>query len=49
MLQQVATTLHYLELYADQVKDIGESSKGLAQYAACNTTITFIDDDLLLG
>jgi len=49
MRQCVATALHHPELYADKVRNIGESSKGLPQYATYNTPITFTDDDLLLG
>jgi len=49
MHQCVATALHHLELYADKVGNIGESSKGLAHYTTYNTAITFTDDDLLLG
>jgi len=42
--------LQYPELYADKVKDaVGSSMKDVAQYIACNTTITFSNDDLLLG
>ena len=49
MRQCVATTLQHPELYANKVGNIGVSLKGLAQYATCNTSITFTDDDLLLG
>ena len=43
-------SLPHPKLYADNVEDIEESSKGLTQYTACNTaiTFTFTDDDLLL-
>ena len=47
--QQIVVALQHLELYADKVKDAGPSIKDAAQYVVCNTTITFSDDDLLLG
>jgi len=54
--QHVYVALQHPELYADKVKDAGpsikdadSSMKDVAQYAACNTTNTFSDDDLLLG
>ena len=53
--QNVVVALQHPELYADKVKDVGPSIKGasssmkdVAQYTACNTAITFSDDDLLL-
>jgi len=49
MHHRVATALHHPKLYVDKFKDIGESSKDLTQYVACNTDITFTNDDLLLG
>jgi len=36
-------------MLAHRVKDAGSSMKDVAQYAACNMTITFFDNDLLLG
>jgi len=52
---QVVVALQHPELYADKVKDAGPSIKGasssmkdVTQYTACNTAITFSDDDLLL-
>ena len=54
--QHVVVAMQHPELYAEKVKDAGPSIKDAAssmkdvtQYAACNTTITFSDDDLLLG
>jgi len=47
--QHIVVALQYLELYADMVKDAGPSVKDAAQYIACNTTITFFNNDLLLG
>jgi len=46
--QLVVVALQHPELYADEVKDAGPSMKDVAQYVACNTTITFFDDDLLV-
>ena len=46
--QHIVVALQHPELYADKVKDVGPSIKDAAQYVACNTTITFSDDDLLL-
>ena len=40
--------LHRPELYANEVKDVGNSSKGLMQYVAYNTSITFTDDGVVL-
>ena len=34
-------SLQHLKLYADKVKDVSPSMKDSAQYAPCNTTITF--------
>jgi len=47
--QHLVVALQHPKLYADKVKDVGQSMKDVAQYVACNTTITFTDDDLLLG
>jgi len=47
--QHIIVALQHPELYADKVKDVDPSMKDAAQYAICNMTITFSDDDLLLG
>jgi len=47
--QDVAVPLQHPELYADTVKDAGPSTKDVAQYVVCNMTITFSNDDPLLG
>ena len=47
--QHIVVALQHPDLYADKVKDTGPSMKDVAQYAACNTTITFSDDYLLPG
>jgi len=49
MHQHVATAVHHPELYIDVVKDVGESSKGLAQYAVWQDSYHFANDVLLLG
>ena len=43
------SVLHYLKVYADILKDVEKSLKGLAWYVTCNTTITFTNDALMLG
>jgi len=47
--QHIVVALQHPELYANKVKDAGPSTKDVVQYVVCNTTITFSDDDLLLG
>jgi len=47
--QHIVVALQHQKLYADKVKDAGPSMKDVAEYVGCNTTITFSDDDLLLG
>jgi len=49
MRQHVVAALQHPELYADKIKDVGASTKGLVQCASCNTAVTFTDDDLPLG
>ena len=39
----------YPKLYVNKVKDVGEIPEVLIQCSSCNTTITFTNDDLLLG
>jgi len=41
-------TLHHAKFYADEVKAIKELVKLLTQCVTCNTTIAFINNDLLL-
>jgi len=47
--QHAVVALQHPKLYADKVKDVGPLMKDVAQYVTYNTTITFTDDDLLLG
>ena len=47
--QQIVAALQHPKLYVDKVKSAGQPMKDVAHYAACNTAITFTDDDLLLG
>jgi len=47
--QQIVAALQHLKLYVDKVKSAGQPTKDVAHYVACNTAITFTDDDLLLG
>ena len=47
--QHVAVALQHPEFYGGKVKDAGPSMKDAAQHFVCNITITFSDDDLLLG
>jgi len=42
-------SLQHPEIYAEKVKGVVEMSKTPVQCASCNTAVTFIDDDLLLG
>jgi len=49
MCQHVVVALQYPELYADKIKDVGASTKGLVQCVSCNIAVTFTDVDLLLG
>jgi len=46
MRQRIVTTLQYLKLYADKVKDIGGSIESL-WCASYNTAAVFTEDDLL--
>jgi len=47
--KHVVVALQHPKLYADKLKDVGILTRDVAQYVACNATITFIDDYLLLG
>jgi len=47
--QQIVASLQHPKLYVDKVKSPDQLVKDVAHYAACNTAITFTDDDLLLG
>jgi len=49
MRQHVVAALQHPKLYADKIKDKGASTEGPLQCASCNITVTFTDDDLLLG
>ena len=49
MHEQVATTMRHAKSYADKVKEAKEPTKLPTQCATCNTTVSFTDDDLLLG
>jgi len=42
-------TLHHTKLYVDEVKADEEPVKRPAQCVTSNTTVSFTDDDLLLG
>jgi len=42
-------TLQHPEIYVDKVKGVVEMLETPVQCAYCNTTVTFTDDDLLLG
>jgi len=48
MREQIVVTVRHANLYADKVKD-ASLTRSPAQCATYNTTITFTDDDLLLG
>jgi len=47
--QHMVLALQHPEIYAKRVKGVVEMSKMPIQCASCNTAITFIDDDTLLG
>ena len=47
--QYMVVTLQHPEIHADKVKGVVEMSYTPVQFASCNTTVTFTDDDLLLG
>ena len=47
--QHVIATLYHPKFHVDKVRDVGQSAKEVPHFAACNTAITFTDDDLLLG
>jgi len=47
--QHVVVALQNPKLYANKVNDVGKLTSDVAQYAACNLSITFSNDDLLLG
>jgi len=49
MRQQMVMSLQHPEIYAERVKGVVEMSETPVQCAPCNTTVTFIDNDLLLG
>jgi len=49
MHQRVTIALHHPEFYADKVKDVRESLKSITQHVACNTTIMFTNNGLLLS
>jgi len=49
MHEQVAASMFHAKSYADKVKEAKEPAKLPTQCATCNTTVSFIDDDLLLG
>jgi len=49
MREQVVVALYHAKLYVDKVKTIKESAKLPTQCATCNTTVSFTDEDLLLG
>ena len=41
--------LHHVKLYIDKVKAVKEPAKLLTQCATCNMTVSFTDEDLVLG
>jgi len=47
--EQIIVTLHHTQLYADKVKDIKKPTRLITKSITCNTTVSFTDDDLLLG
>jgi len=47
--EQVATAIRHAKSYADKVKEAKELAKLPTQCITCNTAVSFIDDDLLLG
>ena len=49
MHQYVVATSQHPELYADRLKNVKELSEISIQCASCNTTVTFTNDDILLG
>ena len=49
MCQHMVIALQHPEIYAEKVKGAIDMSETPAQCAFCNTVVTFIDDDLLLG
>jgi len=49
MRQHAIAVLQHSELYADKVKDMGGLIESPFQCTSCNTIVTFIDNDLLLG
>jgi len=49
MCEQIMVALHHAKLYVDKVKPVKAPTKLPAQCATCNTTMSFTDEDLLLG
>jgi len=47
--QHVVNALYHPQIYADKVKGVVEMAETPVQCASYNTTVTFTDDDLLLG
>jgi len=45
----VVATLKQLKICTDKVKGAGEMFEALIWFTSCDTTVTFIVDDLLLG